>query len=707
MNSNRPYSCTDCSKSFTRSENLQRHRRARHDGTSRKSFECAGCHARFSRSDVYKRHNNRCQLLASQRQKQPDSQEMPSPMELVPDASLVVSESAWQTEQLMFEDETSHAHSGSPLSMFVLPVYHAHDPPAHVGLLNVLPTNQPNFWSRTNEANTSSNVKAYFEHFHPSFPLLHRPTFTTSTAPEVLVNIAAVIGSLYSAQSWGTDDWEACRNWRRDTWKNGIEDLRRLVAADYSEFRKTWVIQTWLLHIIFGAYMKESPEFEEAKRMLRNIVDAVREIGLLRQGIAMPDSLSWTSQGDTSDAITPYTRWMSYVNTESLKMSLYGLVFLDSHVFLPSNTRPLISPMEFGWELPFPSNVWDAKNPQVWLQRVTEHFGMVPENFMYGPRGIATASLSIATQQLMTESNSPELIAALSASPFTTLCVLTNINALIRDFTQCYYQMPPSPSDPSAFHILTQGQNKLIYSAMRAIAKIVKDQDYNSDNPQFLLWRTVEIFHCSVKISLCRPDHLLIGGIVDNSIIAGLATSTHLTLGNYVAVRRSAPLLPPHLWGDEGVLAVLNDLASVLSKISSEEGQCASREAPWVTACSYGVLLCTWAALRRASKDIQTHLDTFNELPRTSESCMLIFNTLIESVILSLGGQDGHPMGRDPRIWSTDRSLFGSLLEQGEILFVSLLQKICRDRYLWGIGPSMVTVVDEILTEPQVTTALA
>ncbi|KAL4900900.1 hypothetical protein BDW74DRAFT_187984 [Aspergillus multicolor] len=673
----RPFICSECSRSFTRSENLQRHKRARHGGSSRKSFECAGCRARFSRSDVYKRHGTRCRLLASLKdERRPENRETTPPAMTdsvpLPIVPLEAGEN-WQAEQATFATDISQAYSGSPSSI-------------------------------ENGESTASHIKAYFDHFHPSFPFLHRPTFALSSTPGLLVNIIAVIGSLYARHNVVDSDADA--RWRRDTWRNGNRELQRLVASDYSEFRKTWVLQAWLLHIIYGAYLKDTLEFEESKRMMRTIVDAVRELGLLRQGITMPDSMPWEAQVESNafhdDAKTPYTRWMGYIASESLKLALYALVLIDSHLFLPANMRLLISPIEFGWELPFPSNLWDAKDPQIWQRRVIEHFGFVPESYFYGPRGLPTASLSIATQQLMTESPSPELLAALASSPFATLCVLANINALIRDFTRCYYQLPPSPSDPSAFHILTQHQNKQVYSAMRAIAKVVKDQVYTIDNPHFSLWRTVEILHCSVKISLCRPDHLLIGGIVDNSVIAGLATSAHLNLGNYVSVRRSAPLLKPHLWDDEGVLAVLNDLASVLSRITGEEGDGVPPEAPWVTACSYGILLCIWSALKRARQDIQAHLDTFNELPRMSESCMLIFNTLMESV-LRLGGVNE----RDPRIWSTERHAFVSLLEQGEFLFVSLLLKICRTRTVWGIGPSMATVIDEILATPQATTALA
>ncbi|KAL4752276.1 hypothetical protein BDW72DRAFT_212158 [Aspergillus terricola var. indicus] len=678
----RPFCCSECSSSaYSRAS--EAHSLIGHGGSSRKPFECAGCQARFSRSDVYKRHINRCRQLAPERY-QPESDESPPMLAdltpQIPTNSLVVPENTWATEHITLP-ESPQAYSGSP-SLVV------------------------------DGESTALHVKAYFEHFHPLLPLLHRPTFTISSTPQLLVNIVSVIGSLYSTLPYDSSDRATSEQWRRDTWKRGNRELQHMVAADYSEMRKTWILQTWLLHITYGAYLNDTSDFEESKKMLRVVVDAARELGLLRQGIAMPDSLSWASQCNgimsQESAKTPYTRWMSYISVESLKVALYVLVFLDSLIFSPANIRPLISPMEFGWELPFPGVIWEAKDPQIWSQRVTEHFGMAPENYLSGSRGVATASLLIATQQLMSESPSTELVAALTASSFATLCVLTNINTLIRDFTRCYYQLPPSPSDPSAFHILTQAQNKQIYSAMRVISRMVKNHASTSESAQSIPWRAVEILHCSVKVSLCRPDHLLIGGIVDNSVIAGLATSTHLTLGNYVSARRSAPLLSPELWGDEGILAVLHDLVTALSRIAGEDdGGCAFRESPWVTATSYGILLCIWAALQRARKEIQNHLDTFNELPRASESCMLIFNTLMESVFLSLEGEGNKTSGLGHRVWCSDRDSFVTLLDQGELLFVSLLQRIFRGRYLWGIGPFLVTVVDEIQASGQPTTALA
>lgn len=418
----------------------------------------------------------------------------------------------------------------------------------------------------------------------------------------------------------------------------------------------------------------------------------------------MPDAQSWVHQVDFNsprdESQTLYTRWTSYITAESMRLSLYTLVFLDSHAFSPCNSRPLMSPMELGWELPFPISLWEARNPHIWLLRFNENFGLstfsITNSLLQVPRGLGTASLTMSTQQLMTATPDSELLAALDASPFATFCVLANIGALIRDFTRCYYQMPPSLSDPNPFHIMTQGQGKQFHAAIEAIAKIVKKQAYTGDSPQFLLWRTNELFISSIKISLCRPDQLLVAGIVDNSLIAGMAASTHLSQGNLIAVRRSsAPLVPHHVGGDEGIVALLKDLSVAMSSIFGEEQDKVAREAPWVTVASYGVLLCIWGALKRASSDIRRHMDTFNELPMTSESCILIFNTLMESVVLHSTNENDQAT-RDPRLWSMNREAFLSLLDEGESLFVNLIKAFCQRRSLWGIGPSMLAVLGEI-----------
>ncbi|RAL02675.1 C2H2-type zinc finger protein [Aspergillus ibericus CBS 121593] len=676
----RPFACDQCTRSFTRSENLQRHKRTRHGGVSSRTFGCARCHAQFSRSDVYKRHKSRCRAAH-----QP----------VLPEESL--SEPSWVTghepaESLLVTAEGSWLE-GRSFTNDHLPT------PPPVMSPAALPAGET----------VATHVKAYFEHFHPSLPLLHRPTFVLSSTPKLLVNITAVMGSLYSVHRspGGADEAEreTRAQWRQEVWQNGQAELQLLAASDRKVMRKPWVLQAWLLSIIYGLYTGETRSFETARHNLRTLVDIVRELGLSHESITTAGTPSWImppmeTNVPGEDSQTLYSRWMSYISIESVRLALYTMVFLDSHAFAATNARPLMSPLEFGWDLPFPSSLWEAQNASVWLQRVTEHFGAsgstLAGNLPYAPRGLATASLSIATQQLMTDSPGPELLAALVASPFALLCVLSNLGVLVRDFTRSYYQMPPSLPDPSAFHILTQSQNKQIHVAVRCIRQIVHDQAYTRDSPHYLLWRSVEVLAAAIRVDLCRPDQMLVGGIVDHSLLAGLATSTQLALGSYVTVRRSVPLLSRQSNRDEDLLAVLHDLTAALARIAGEDREQAFGEAPWVTVTSYHLLLCIWRALRGACRDIHQHLDTFDELPRPAESCMLIFNTLLEAVLFALGLETGR-LDRDPRLWSVDPAGFSSLLDDAEPFFEDLLQSFCKHRPLWGIGPALGILLDDIL----------
>ncbi|GLA54464.1 hypothetical protein AnigIFM63604_000606 [Aspergillus niger] len=604
--SSRPYPCDECTKTFTRNENLRRHKRARHDRASSHDFECDGCHAVFTRSDVFKRHRGRCRVEA--------------------------------LNDHISRPETSPQES-------------------YQGTADMPPL---------------------------------------STATDVLTSTQAPAANVMPAQ--------ACVHWRRTTWQSGQQELRYMVSNQCGEIRKPWVMQAWILYMIYGVYAGgEASQFRTAREMLRQIVDAVREVGLSQQEIAMPESQSWLydigyPRGDESRTL--YARWTSYIAAESTRVALYTLFFLDSHVFVPCNSRPLMSSMELGWELPFPTKLWEAKDPEIWIRRFGEYFGVSAFSFtndlLQRPRGLAAASLTMATQQVMTEAPGTELSAALEASPFAAFCVLANLDTLVRDFTRCYYQMPPSYSDPNPFHILTQSQTKSVHMAIRNIGKIVKDAATASDSPQFFQWRTNALFIVSLQVNLCRPDQLLIGGIVDNSLIAGLAASTHLMRGNFVAVRRSAPLLAPRLGSNEGVLALLSELSAALASIFSDDSQNFSYEAPWVTVTSYGVLLCIWGALRCATTEIRDHLNTFNELPRTSEPCMLIFNALIEATLLYSPATRRDRDVRDPRLWSRDREVFSTLLEQGQLLFADLVKTFCQQRLVWSIGPSMLAVLREI-----------
>ncbi|KAI1370861.1 hypothetical protein F4677DRAFT_338783 [Hypoxylon crocopeplum] len=682
--SRRPFGCNLCSKTFTRSENLERHKRSAHEDEARRTFECPHCEARFSRRDVCKRHTNRCANTISRQQ----------------ETDLTIP-SVTDGDTFFSPDITAAApDEDSPQSNLE---------PCLNGQQETSPFNHLTPTGIIRDAN--AHITAYFEYFHPVLPLVHRATFDISSTPKPLVNIIIVIGSLYSVRFFPENETSALIRGGQELWQQGSEELRRLVSNDWRELRKTWMIQTFLLHIVYGAFMHETTEHAKTRSMLRSLVDAVRDLGLLKQVVAISTPQTWLvniiPNGTQFYSTQLHGRWQSYIDEESLKLSIYTLLLLDHHVFSPCNLHPLLSPLEFSWELPLASSLWEAEDAQLWQQKLYDEYGRATTGLLESPiripRHASTFSLSEASQAIMSGVPHPELVEALSASPMAVMCILTNMEVLVRDFTRCYYQLPPSPSDPSAFHILTQSQNRRVHAALKVIHGIIEERTAmaitESDQS---IWQACQVLSWSVKMSLCRPDDLLVSGIAENRVFAGLLTATHLTLGSYVTFKRTTHALTQQNFGqtsgDDSIIAIMDDLTEAMSGIASLAPDLAIREVPWITTASYRILLIIWQALRQSIANTRKKLEkSLNAGPngRTLGSSALIFNSIMEIALQYDCQPDTN--AKQTRLWTVDPTTLMVTLDESEATFMNLVMRICRDRSVWAIGPSMAGVVSDII----------
>ncbi|KAK6088769.1 zinc finger protein ADR1 [Seiridium cupressi] len=388
------------------------------------------------------------------------------------------------------------------------------------------------------------------------------------------------------------------------------------------------------------------------------------------------------SNGSQHYSTQLHERWQSYVHEESLKLSIYTLKLLDHHVLSCCNMRSLLSPIELGWELPLAASLWEAGDAAYW----SRHFACLAISSM--------CSLSLATQSLMSETPNPELIVALSASPIALTCILTNLDALVRDFTRCYYQLPPSPPDPSAFHILTQSQNRRVITAMRTVSETIEQKLVKvlTESDQSV-WRTCQVLAWSVKLGLCRPDDLLVGGIVESRVFAALLTATHLTIGSYVAFKRMTRALkhplPGQDCGDDSIIAVIDEVTAVLSTISGLPLSLAAREAPWTTAASYRILLIVWCYVQTSHAGIKLVDIQFD--PRDDVAVRLQPDAQVKRA----------------RLWTVDPATLTVSLDESEAIFMDLVVRICKDRSVWSIGPSSASRHDHYKSIPSMRTWLS
>ncbi|KAK6209482.1 zinc finger protein ADR1 [Colletotrichum tabaci] len=540
-------------------------------------------------------------------------------------------------------------------------------------------------------------VAAYFETFHASFPLLHRQSFG-GEMPKLSKQIIVSIGMLYASKSSPEEQVASLSQKSQALWQAGLEELWRLVESDWREIRRTWVMQSWLLHIIYGAFTGNAADFDKSKKMLRWVVDAARDLGLLRQTI-----FTSTSRFRDNEEQTLHDHWMSYVESESMKLSMYTLLFLDFHIFSPCNIRPLTTPTELDWELPLAASLWEADTSLTWAQRLGEEprtVGLTRSHETPGMLCPTTKSLNLAMQSLMTDTPSPHLLAALRASPMATLFVLTSLDSLVRDFTRCYYQLPPALADPNAFHILTQSQNRQVSAALRYLSESITAQISTADSSNWHILNFAERIALSVKLSLCKPDDLLIGGIVENSVVAGLTTATHLTMGLQIGARRSLQNLLRYNSGDDGMLVLLDDLMDVLSSVTSTRRQDPSREAPWATVATYKILLAIWRLLRWAAGETRRKAGSSSRatVRVRFEASTIIFNSILE--ILQQQEEGGQQLdgGQARRVSVRESAALGMAPEASEARFVETVLQFWKDRPVWPMGSFMTTVLEEVIS---------
>ncbi|KAI0149266.1 fungal-specific transcription factor domain-containing protein [Pestalotiopsis sp. NC0098] len=674
MNSHdRPFSCSICSKSFTRSENLKRHKRTRHGGETRKIFQCENCLCRFSRRDVCKRHIERC-ISAASRNLDPAQDVQAAPDE--------ISTAVLSTDPAPPAVTTPSAPSISPPT--------DNSPSITWNLLNTAMLSADTFSEQT-------NITAYFTYFHPSLPLIHRPTFLNSSPPKLLVDIIVAIGLLYSAEISGFGHDKAAHIKKsQELWRKGVDELNRRAKYDWRELRKTWMMQSWLLHIVYGAFMENAAQAERGRKMLRSLVDSVRDLGLLKQVVAT----SASSPAAQAQAMDIHEQWQTYIGEESLKLCIYTVLFLDNHIFSCSNVRPLLSTVECLWELPLAASLWEAETAEMWYEtrcREYDDGDFIPSQTVQPPY---QGFMYTATQSILSEMQCNNLLGMLAASPFAMICILTNLDALVKDFTRCYYQLPPNPADPSAFHILTQSQTRQVHSAVIMLSTVIKERLAAATlEPEQSVWHACQVLTWSIKLSLCRPDDLLVGGIVENRVFAGLVTATHLTMGSYVTYKRTTHATQQHKNSHDGMLAVIDELTDALSAISALSPALATREPPWITAASYRLLLTIWRTLHVAAADINEKLGRAEGqlTSRSFGSSILIFNSILETVVHSGQWHDDAHNPEHRGLWLFDADTIISTLAEGEADLTKLIQKICRSRSVWIIGPSLADAMQDAM----------
>ncbi|EME42129.1 hypothetical protein DOTSEDRAFT_73048 [Dothistroma septosporum NZE10] len=648
-----PFPCAECNKAFTRSENLERHLRSRHRAAHK--FVCERCGRTFARSDVRKRHAERCARgLHRRRPRTPvaDHAEIPCPStRLVPLSGTF--EKATRSDlpndgRQDASDEIPVGHTDCTFEHDFLPSIS--NPPATPmrGLFAAQDDRSPGpvsfHVSMSNDvfpsADTSSHAACYFQHFHPFLPIIHEPTFRLSTAPSLLASIVVAVGKVYMPDSGRKHQAN------HDLWRSGVDELLSLMKENSALPGEPWFLQAWLLHTVYGFYF--TAESSSASRnMLHVLVDQMRSMCLLKQGLTYSADVYWTN-GLSGPEELP-TIWPVYVHQESFRLCVLALLFIDTQMASPCNVRPVLSTTEVLWDIPHTGTLWHASSADEWVTAILDEVQVGNITCTSPSNNQDLLHPAMVIQHLMSGSADTRLLRRLASHSFGTVCVLASLDALVRDFTYCYYQMPTVLADPSAFHILAPSQNQAITAAVHAmLERIIERAPWTPQTS-----RLMKLTTWTVRLGLTEPDDLLVAGIAETDLAAGLATSTHCMIGSMVAKRRAAPLRH-RPFGEDSSLVCWQDLLSSIGLIVESTQDAHQQQPPWMTALSYRVLLILWRTLRRATADSERPSDALNP-------AKIIIPLIHERVRSYLRREDGMSDLTKP---ASIEASFVSLLEQ-------------------------------------------
>lgn len=128
---------------------------------------------------------------------------------------------------------------------------------------------------------------------------------------------------------------------------------------------------------------------------------ALRDFELLHQKSVFPavSAWDWSLSLSASPEETQRT-WQIFIDQESTKLALYALYYFDFHLFASFNMRPMLSSIEFEWDLPVDSALWEAESATKWWHAILQRQLESSNDAMLRDQ-LQIKSLMVASQSLL------------------------------------------------------------------------------------------------------------------------------------------------------------------------------------------------------------------------------------------------------------------------------------------------------------------
>ncbi|KAL2811877.1 fungal-specific transcription factor domain-containing protein [Aspergillus granulosus] len=198
-------------------------------------------------------------------------------------------------------------------------------------------------------------LRLFFQYVHPRFPVTHRPTFSTSTAPPFLLLAMMLLGSSHSETNGGRFTAVYLRP--------VVTMFSRMQALNTAFLRETDNILTLLFLCVAAAWCGHKFAFEFAEGARGILVTACRRCKLLDCRQKLPLS------GDAPQSMRArlHLSWQSWINMEQRKRLGLSIHTFDLQFPALFHNQPYISKGEtVNLVLPCADAFWEARSAAAW-----------------------------------------------------------------------------------------------------------------------------------------------------------------------------------------------------------------------------------------------------------------------------------------------------------------------------------------------------
>ncbi|KAF5579560.1 uncharacterized protein FSUBG_13596 [Fusarium subglutinans] len=203
-------------------------------------------------------------------------------------------------------------------------------------------------------------VDSYFSRFHDIQAIIHKPTWTMSACPPILLTAMASVGALLS-DSQSDYELSVALSEICSTMINWMG------ASDATNYSDVSYLNALCLYQIYSLGSGKRQLYQNADRSRGLLIGGLRGIGLLdpRSSITLSQEHE-TSRGSEDDRVLA-NDWKTWIKMESGRRAAWAAFEYDCSLCTLTSRRGIVDLSELPSELPCPESMWNATSARAWF----------------------------------------------------------------------------------------------------------------------------------------------------------------------------------------------------------------------------------------------------------------------------------------------------------------------------------------------------